>query len=384
MPPHPSVSGDQNQAEQKRGRRHLVPGELIVAELSPEQRDAFVWAGYRSQPDAYERVVVPASQLEAVLATVATPDLLNAYWKGWKPMSAAYFRQLEADVWTGLFKQLFEPLAERKFERVLEVGCGWTPIGRYFPIQPTFADLNVQMCASLRDVAGARVKDNECNEPESLTTRVICTAYHPLAVRDASYDVVLACNTLDMTNHPDAALAEFKRVLRPGGVAIFVQDVLPSAFATLLRSYMHNRKDVAVIREKVRSSVSLSNGVDDTFIRENHVIGIEVDVAGVTFDGKALGDQPLLIDSRSHLQGDLMAQALIQGFSINYRGTVFATGLFPWTEETLLFRDLRNALHEIPAGVLPEYNHQRVIADLLVIEKKGKAENTQKKNESET
>ncbi|MCZ7440605.1 class I SAM-dependent methyltransferase [Micromonospora sp. WMMC241] len=90
---------------------------------------------------------------------------------------------------------------------VLEVGAGtgelWRRVGRpETGLRLTLTDFSPAMCDRLREVPGARVQR--------------CDATH-LPYADAAFDAVIANHMLYHLDDPDAALAEFARVLRPGG-----------------------------------------------------------------------------------------------------------------------------------------------------------------------
>ncbi|MCW3813801.1 methyltransferase domain-containing protein [Micromonospora sp. DR5-3] len=90
---------------------------------------------------------------------------------------------------------------------VLEVGAGtgrlWTHVdhvGR--GLRLTLTDFSAAMCAQLRTIPAARVQ--QCDAAD-------------LPFPDAAFDTVIANHMLYHLDDPDAALAEFARVLRPGG-----------------------------------------------------------------------------------------------------------------------------------------------------------------------
>ncbi|MEV0004174.1 class I SAM-dependent methyltransferase [Micromonospora sp. NPDC050980] len=90
---------------------------------------------------------------------------------------------------------------------VLEAGAGtgelWRQVGRPASgLRLTLTDFSPAMCDRLRAVPGARVQR--------------CDAAH-LPYADAAFDAVIANHMLYHLDDPDAALAEFARVLRPGG-----------------------------------------------------------------------------------------------------------------------------------------------------------------------
>ncbi|WBB73656.1 class I SAM-dependent methyltransferase [Micromonospora sp. WMMD1128] len=90
---------------------------------------------------------------------------------------------------------------------VLEVGAGtgelWRRLERRATgFRLTLTDFSSAMCDRLREVPGARVQR--------------CDATH-LPYADGCFDAVIANHMLYHLDDPDAALAEFARVLRPGG-----------------------------------------------------------------------------------------------------------------------------------------------------------------------
>ncbi|WFE37634.1 class I SAM-dependent methyltransferase [Micromonospora sp. WMMD998] len=90
---------------------------------------------------------------------------------------------------------------------VLEVGAGtgelWRQVGSpETGLRLTLTDFSPAMCDRLRDVPDARVQR--------------CDAAH-LPYADGAFDALIANHMLYHLDDPDAALAEFARVLRPGG-----------------------------------------------------------------------------------------------------------------------------------------------------------------------
>jgi SAM-dependent methyltransferase len=88
---------------------------------------------------------------------------------------------------------------------VLEVGAGTGELWRHLDASAarlTLTDFSAAMCERLRAVPGARVE------------RCDATA---LPFADAAFDVVIANHMLYHVDDPAVALAEFARVLRPGG-----------------------------------------------------------------------------------------------------------------------------------------------------------------------
>ncbi|KAF2000910.1 S-adenosyl-L-methionine-dependent methyltransferase [Amniculicola lignicola CBS 123094] len=97
---------------------------------------------------------------------------------------------------------------------ILEVGAGTGQLWRETPTTSAtklaLTDFSPAMCEELRglkDQVGAEVEVRQCGAEE-------------LPFEDQTFDVVVANHMLYHVNSPSAALAEFSRVLKPGGAAI--------------------------------------------------------------------------------------------------------------------------------------------------------------------
>jgi ubiquinone/menaquinone biosynthesis C-methylase UbiE len=104
--------------------------------------------------------------------------------------------------------------------RLLDVGCGPGSITRGLaervaPGQVIGLDLSRETLAGAREDAAARGLDNLRYEDGSV---------YELPFAEASFDVVYAHQVLQHLREPAAALAEMRRVVRPGGL-IAVRDV---------------------------------------------------------------------------------------------------------------------------------------------------------------
>ncbi|MFC0540204.1 class I SAM-dependent methyltransferase [Kutzneria chonburiensis] len=95
-----------------------------------------------------------------------------------------------------------ERLPWQQGERVLEVGAG---TGALWPVRPEFAliasDFSAAMCNALRDKGFASAR---------------CSA-DALPFADATFDGALACHMLYHVPEPAEAIAELRRILKPGG-----------------------------------------------------------------------------------------------------------------------------------------------------------------------
>jgi 2-polyprenyl-3-methyl-5-hydroxy-6-metoxy-1,4-benzoquinol methylase len=124
-----------------------------------------------------------------------------------------------------LVKQQYRPGA-----RLLDFGCGWgenTAVFAHMGYQVEGFDISEANVATARQVA----------ETQGLSDRVslsVQTAEN-LEYPDASFDVIAG---IDILHHVDIAraMAQCRRVLRPGGVAIFREPYLNPVFDTVRNS----------------------------------------------------------------------------------------------------------------------------------------------------
>jgi phosphatidylethanolamine/phosphatidyl-N-methylethanolamine N-methyltransferase len=125
-----------------------------------------------------------------------------------------------------VFGQLFDKprraairAAERIGGRILEVGVG-TGLSLPFYARSTRI-VGIDISESMLKKARRRVLDEGLANVEALKAM---DAQH-LSFADASFDVVMAQYVVNTVPDPDAALAEFARVLRPGGELIVINRV---------------------------------------------------------------------------------------------------------------------------------------------------------------
>ena len=147
-----------------------------------------------------------------VAGKVADPDVLRSYYHrvhaghGYTPsepflfeLHAAMLRRLER-----LFLAHIAPGA-----RVLDAGCGrslFTEIGREWPFTIVAADVDHDL-----------LRSRKAEHPE---VRWAVAEAHPLPFRDAAFDALFAGELVEHLADPAAGMAEFRRVLRPGGTLI--------------------------------------------------------------------------------------------------------------------------------------------------------------------
>ena len=147
-----------------------------------------------------------------VAGTVADPAVLRSYYHrvhaghGYTP-SEPFLFELHAAMLRRLERLFLAHIAAGA--RVLDAGCGrslFTEIGREWPFTIVAADVDHDLLKSRRD-----------EHPE---VRWAVAEAHPLPFRDAAFDALFAGELIEHLADPAAGLAEFRRVLRPGGTLI--------------------------------------------------------------------------------------------------------------------------------------------------------------------
>jgi ubiquinone/menaquinone biosynthesis C-methylase UbiE len=101
--------------------------------------------------------------------------------------------------------------------RVLEVGAG---TGGCLPYYPDRVDELV-----LAEPDPHMRRQLEARARERAGTRVIADSVEALGLADASFDAVVSSLLLCSVAHPQLALAQLHRVLRPGGTLVFLEHV---------------------------------------------------------------------------------------------------------------------------------------------------------------
>ena len=103
--------------------------------------------------------------------------------------------------------------------RVLDVGVG---TGMCLPLYaPTTRVVGVDLSEKMLDQARKKVAEQHLHHVESLE---VMDAEH-LTFPDASFDVVVAQYVVNTVPHPEVALDEFARVLKPGGEIILINRI---------------------------------------------------------------------------------------------------------------------------------------------------------------
>jgi ubiquinone/menaquinone biosynthesis C-methylase UbiE len=162
--------------------------------------------------------------------------------------SSSYDDQTD-NVLIALDEQLVGDLLQRlvlKGKAIADVGCGtgrhWEKILAREPAQLVGYDISPGMLTRLR-----------LKYPQAAVHRL--SGYGLPETAERSFDVVISTLTLGYLREPSRALAEWSRVLKPGG-DLMITDFHPAASARADRSFRHENKTIA-IRHYVHSLGSL-------------------------------------------------------------------------------------------------------------------------------
>jgi len=126
--------------------------------------------------------------------------------------------------------QMESLLKEQRHTRLLDLGCGGGHVSyRAAPLveQVVACDVTASMLATVQSAAAERGLTN-------ITVQQAPAERLPFA--DASFDIVVARFTTHHWQHRDAGLREARRVLKPGGLAVFIDVTAPEN--ALLDTYL--------------------------------------------------------------------------------------------------------------------------------------------------
>lgn len=144
-------------------------------------------------------------------------DRLRWEWREWHTPSRPSFQHEELD------DALLNRIPWHPGERVLDVGCG---NGVYMQ-ELTDRQVNIQgLDLSIPSLLQARRHGRP----------VVAASGEQLPIRSASFDTILCHKTMYVFASPDAALAEFSRVLRPGGRLVFSTSATRTPYALAQRA----------------------------------------------------------------------------------------------------------------------------------------------------
>jgi SAM-dependent methyltransferase len=147
-----------------------------------------------------------------VAGKVADPEVLRSYYHrvhaghGYTPAEPFLF-ELHAAMLRRLERLFFAHIVPGA--RVLDAGCGrslFTEIRRDWPFSITAADVDLDL-----------LRSRKAEHPE---VRWAVAEAHPLPFRSGVFDALFAGELIEHLADPAAGVAEFRRVLRPGGTLI--------------------------------------------------------------------------------------------------------------------------------------------------------------------
>jgi SAM-dependent methyltransferase len=155
--------------------------------------------------------IAPASDVEAALTQAIEPWLAHMRWRS--DFAAWRERRLFQERYQASRVALVRSLAPVPRPRVLDVGCGMGGLAvalRLAGVEVWPSDFNLAYCQITRLRA----------RRHGLVLPVIRAAGEALPHPDASFDLALCWDVLEHVRSLPAVLAELRRVLRPGGVAL--------------------------------------------------------------------------------------------------------------------------------------------------------------------
>ena len=137
----------------------------------------------------------------------------------------------EADAWKAVLARALPPLSGASTVRVLEVGAGTGVMSLLI------AELGYQLTAT--DISRGMLQEarrKAAQRPMPITFEIADAEVLPFP--DAQFDAVFGRHILWTLPHPDKALAEWRRVLRPQGSLVLVDSlaVRPNTAARLRRA----------------------------------------------------------------------------------------------------------------------------------------------------
>jgi phosphatidylethanolamine/phosphatidyl-N-methylethanolamine N-methyltransferase len=150
----------------------------------------------------------------------------------WAPVYDVVFGSVFEDA-----RRLAVEASERAGQRILEVGVGTGISLPYYSAKSRVVGIDIS--EPMLAVARRRVIADRLTHVERLA---VMDAEH-LLFADASFDVVVAQYVVNTVPHPEVALDEFLRVVRPGGELVIVNRV--GAAAGSRRAFEHAFQPIA-------------------------------------------------------------------------------------------------------------------------------------------
>ncbi|MET9291003.1 methyltransferase domain-containing protein [Streptomyces sp. NPDC003077] len=145
--------------------------------------------------------------------------------------------------------------------KILDVGCGVGDVARTVA-RATGAEVTGVDCIPA-DISRARRRTARASGP-ARATRFLAADFHDLPFDDGFFDGLYAVESFCHSAHPEKALAEFSRVLKPGGRLVIFDpsrapdSTLPPEDVTLLRT----------VAEKVGVPSTLPHGRLEELLRD--------------------------------------------------------------------------------------------------------------------
>ncbi len=131
------------------------------------------------------------------------------------------------------------PDRQTRYDVVLDIGCGW---GRSFKlVHDRFAPsrmVGIDTDAKMLDASKAEARRH------GLPVDLILSSASRIPLPDASADLVLCHQTFHHLVNQEAALEEFFRVLRPGGVLLMAESTRRYIHSWIIRLLFHHDMDV--------------------------------------------------------------------------------------------------------------------------------------------
>lgn len=131
------------------------------------------------------------------------------------------------------------PQRQSSYGVIVDVGCGW---GRSFRmLKERFAPqrlVGVDVSREMLKIAEATTREH------GVAVELHCGDSSQLPLPDASADMLFCHQTFHHLVHQEAALAEFHRVLKPGGVLLFAESTRAYIHSWIIRLLFRHPMDV--------------------------------------------------------------------------------------------------------------------------------------------
>lgn len=146
------------------------------------------------------------------MALTDDPSRARASYDAWHaPIPAD---EEEDSPWHRLLRRHLDPAKDLAGRRVLEIGCGRGSLARWIMAQADRPATLVAADFSGSAVAKARTASARAGYPPAAWA---ISDIQAIGIRDATFDTVISCETIEHVPDPPQALRELARVLRPGG-----------------------------------------------------------------------------------------------------------------------------------------------------------------------